>query len=301
MKQRGVVIDILRCSMHDGPGIRTTVFLKGCPLRCKWCHNPESQAYNPEIYYNNDRCTRCQACVTACNQGCHILKEGNHIYKRKNCINCGECINTCIYGGLEWKGKYLEVETIFNEVNADKNYYNASGGGLTLSGGEPMAQFEFTISLLEKARIENIHTCIETCGFTTEENYGSILPLVDLFLFDYKATDSIKHKALTGVDNTLVLSNLDFLYRHEAPILLRCPMVQGVNDTDDHLKGIAEMSKRYTKLKGIEIMPYHNMGAVKSERIGKDYELMHIENTNVKCKQMWLEKLNQLGCNNIKI
>jgi glycyl-radical enzyme activating protein len=296
MKTDGIIFDIQRCSLYDGPGIRTTVFLKGCPLRCKWCHNPESQAFPPEILFYEERCVNCQACIHACPAGVHRMEGGRHVLSREYCTNCGACVKACSYNALECKGYTADIDNILQEVEKDREYYASSGGGLTVSGGEPTAQYEFTYSLLSEAKKRSLHTCLETCGFAQTEKYNAIIPYVDLFLFDYKATGPQHHRELTGVPNDLILANLEFLYRQGCSIILRCPMVPGINDSDEHLAAIADISRKYPDLAGIELLPYHNMGVAKAQRIGKLAYFTDLKNTGEEKKQEWLEKLRQYGC-----
>lgn len=296
MKTKGIIFDIQRCSLYDGPGIRTTVFLKGCPLRCKWCHNPESQDYQPEIMFFEEKCAFCSACTAACKAGSHNIADGKHIYDRSRCEKCGLCVKTCPYEVLQWKGKELGIDEVLSEVEKDWDYYLNSGGGVTLSGGEPMAQFEFALALLSAVKTMGIHTCMETCGFAPLENFKRILSQVDIFLFDYKATNPEIHKELTGVTNDLILSNLDHIYSNGRPIILRCPLIPGVNDSDEHLWGIARLSDKYPNLAGIEIMAYHNMGISKAKRIGKYAYYAELTNTGEDQKAKWMEKLRQYGC-----
>lgn len=298
---KATIISILRASIHDGPGIRTTVFFKGCPLRCGWCHNPESWSSEPQLFFNRDKCVDCMACVGVCPTGAHQIEQDRHMVKFGLCIACGKCVEACYYEALSIFGQKLYVEAIFDEVKSDMDFYTMSGGGVTLSGGEPMLQPEAASELLKKCREAGIHTCIETCGYAPEKNYKKILPYVDTFLFDYKDTDSARHKKLTGVSNELILSNLDFLYKKNARIILRCPLIPSVNDTENHLKGIAELSKKYPLLEGIEIMPYHNLGISKGTGIGLEGRQLMLENTSRQTKDEWSCILKKFGCTNFKM
>ncbi len=299
--KKATIISIMRGSLHDGPGIRTTVFFKGCPLRCMWCHNPESWTGQPQLFFNRDRCVDCMACVGVCPTGAHQTADNRHTVKFGLCIACGKCVEVCNYGALSIYGYRQGVKDIFDEVKNDMDFYKASGGGVTLSGGEPMLQPEAALELLKMCREAGIHTCLETCGYASWKHYEKLLPYTGIFLFDYKDTGSGRHKKLTGVDNGLILSNLELLYKKGAEIILRCPLIPGVNDTEDHLRGIAGLAEKYPRLMGIEIMPYHNMGVSKGAGIGLESGQLALENTNQETKDRWLDILKQSGSTNIKI
>jgi pyruvate formate lyase activating enzyme len=193
-------------------------------------------------------------------------------------------------------GKELTAREVMTVVLRDRLFYEQSGGGLTLSGGEPMLQPEFSLELLKAAKAEGLHTCLDTCGWTSQRAYEQVLPFVDLFLFDYKATDPEAHKQWTGVSNELILSNLDFLVRRGASVRLRCPLVPGINATPEHLAGISALSKRYPDLDGIDLMAYHNVGNSKYERYGLNNPLPDLQTTEDSIRQAWVEELHALGC-----
>jgi pyruvate formate lyase activating enzyme len=292
----GMIFDIQRSSLHDGPGIRTAVFLKGCPLHCAWCHNPESQSKTREISFRPESCAACGECVKTCQNGAHRIVEGIHVYDRSLCEKCGECVENCLYEALKLSGKEQTVDEIMTIILRDRPFYEQSGGGLTITGGEPMLQEEFTLELLKAAKSEGLHTCLDTCGWTSQRAYMQVMPFVDLFLFDYKATDPETHKELTGVSNELILSNLDFLLRRGARLRLRCPLIPGVNDSPGHLAGIAALQRRYPDLDGIDLMAYHNVGNAKYERFGLENPLPNLKTTEEATRLGWVQSLHNLGC-----
>jgi len=301
MTQTGLIFDIQRTSLHDGPGIRTTVFFKGCPLKCLWCHNPESRSYQPEVSFNWEKCVSCLSCVDTCEHGAHQVADGSHIMAHALCVACGTCIPYCTHDALKLIGDQWAVEQIMSEVERDIDFYDHSGGGITLSGGEPMGQFDFAVKILQACRERDIHTCVETSGFAPQRKLQEILPLTDLFLFDYKATETDAHQDLIGVPNEMVLANFDYLYNQGATIILRCPLIPGVNDTPEHLEGIAAIAEQYPNLDGIELMAYHDLGKDKGLRLGQNYPLGSVETASEAVKQAWLAALAALGCEQVVI
>ena len=273
----GTVFNIKFFAIHDGPGIRTTVFLKGCPLKCFWCHNPESLQREPEIFFQSDKCIGCSWCFNACPRHCHRLENGKHIFYRENCIRCGRCAEMCYAEAIELIGRAMTVTEVLAEVMKDKLFYDNSGGGMTLSGGEPMLQFEFTRHLLKAARIAGIHNCLDTCGFVPFDDYSQILKDVDIFLYDLKSTDSDKHRALTGVPLADILDNLYRLDEAGARIILRCPLIPGFNDDDEHLKQIAVTANKLCHVQEINLLPYHPLGRDKGQYLGYQVNGIQIE------------------------
>lgn len=285
---RGLVFDIQRFAIHDGPGIRTTVFLKGCPLSCLWCHNPESQETQPEIFFSPEKCIGCRYCEATCQHGGHHFVDGVHIYDRSECIRCGECTLECYSRALEVAGKSMTVAEVLAEVLKDRLFYQTSTGGITLSGGEPMMQFEFTRDLLQAAHLAGLHNCIETSGCSSRGRYAEILPYVDLFLYDIKETDLERHREYTGIANDIVIANLIALDQAGASTILRCPIIPGLNDRPEHFQGIAELANRLKNVKEINLLPYHPLGTSKSQRLGKDLPLSGIGMPSDTQAQEWL-------------
>ncbi len=289
MNKQGLVLSIERTSIHDGPGLRTTVFVKGCPLRCLWCHNPESQSFIPELYYFEEKCTRCGRCAGVCKAACHKVTGEEHILDRTSCTGCGSCVIACPYSTLELKGEYMEAGAVLDEAEKDRSYYEASGGGLTVSGGEPMSQYEFTYNLLALSKERGFHNCLETCGYAPTDKLIKIRDYVDIFLFDYKETDPVRHKRYTGVDNSLILKNLSELDRLGAKIILRCPVIPGLNDRTEHFRGIAELADGLENILEVNLMPYHSFGKSKSIRLGRECPLQELKTVERQQADSWVE------------
>lgn len=284
----GNILNVQRFCTHDGPGIRTTVFFKGCPLHCLWCHNPESQSAAREVLYNAEKCVSCLRCVPVCRQNCHKVTESLHNYDRGTCLACGNCLSP-MCTALELAGECVSAEEILVEVLKDKAFYDNSGGGLTVSGGEPLYQFEFCLDLLKKAKETGLHVCIETCGLSAPENLQKLAPFVDIFLFDYKETDPHRHKTYTGVDNVRILENLRLLSDLGKQIVLRCPVIPTLNDRDEHFRGIAALANELPGITEVVVEPYHAYGASKYERLDKKYALSEVNAPDSCTVEQWIE------------
>ena len=267
--ERGIIFNIQRFSIHDGPGIRTTVFMKGCPLNCVWCHNPESREIKPEIAYYPSKCLGCGACAAVCPCKRHIMDPQGHAFERGGCVRCGICSRACPSGALEIIGKEMTAAEVISEVKKDEPFYRNSGGGMTLSGGEPFFQPEFTQALLTLAKSEGLHTCVETCGAAAYELLDRAAGFTDIFLYDVKETDPLRHKEFTGVSNGSILKNLERLDASGAKIVLRCPIIPGINNNETHLKKLCELADRLKNVVHIDIEPYHPLGISKAAAIGK--------------------------------
>ena len=265
----GRIINIQKFCTSDGPGIRTTVFFKGCPLRCLWCHNPESQSYKTEIAYNENLCIHCGRCVAKCPNQCHSIIDGKHVFSREKCTTCLSCINPAC-SAMEAYGYDITPEEIIKEVIKDKKFFDNSGGGITLSGGEPLAQPDFCLSLLKLAKENGLHVCMETCGFADQALLNDASRYVDMFLFDYKETNADKHKKFSGMDNSVILKNLRFLNEINKPVILRCPIVPNYNFSTEHFDGIANIANELDCILHVELEPYHSFGADKYSRLGRN-------------------------------
>ena len=272
--ETGIVFNIQKFCIHDGDGIRTCVFLKGCPLRCIWCHNPESLDREPVLSFNRQKCSSCGRCLANCSA--RTVKNSCLEINRKNCVKCGKCLEICLNDANEIIGKEMTTLEVLDEVLKDKMFYGTSGGGLTVSGGEPSYQPAFTLELLSLAKENGISLAIETCGIGSREFYKKVANLGATFLFDIKCLDPVRHKELTGADNMHILSNLQYLMEREANIIIRLPLVPDCNDSDEDIAKLCDfLTENKGRYRYAEIMPYHTLGIGKSEKLGPTAKYIH--------------------------
>jgi pyruvate formate lyase activating enzyme len=273
---KGTVFDIQRFSVHDGPGIRTTVFLKGCTLRCFWCQNPEGISPKPEIMFYPDRCIYCGNCLLTCPTGAHVVKEDSHVFLREKCNVCGECVQTCYAGALVLVGREMTVDEVMEEVLRDKVFYETSGGGVTLSGGDPVVQCAFSRALLGKCKDVGLHTAIETAANNHWRSLALLLPVTDSVMMDIKHVDQEKHESATGVSNGKILENAVRLSKTGKPLIIRVPIIPGFNDSIGEIEAIAKFVREFPNLQYLELLPFHRLGEGKYSALGLKYRASHL-------------------------
>jgi len=270
----GVVFDIQRYSLQDGPGLRTIVFLKGCPLRCVWCSNPESQRPQPQLFYDGDRCTLCLTCVPSCPTGALTTAgPGSLSYDLSLCTHCGACVAVCPNSARSITGREMSVDEVLAAVLRDAPFYRRSGGGVTLSGGEPTSQAEFSVALLETFRAHGLDTAVETCGQSETRTFLSVVQLADHVFFDIKQMDRDRHMEFTGVSNELIQDNLRALLHVHSDVTVRYPLVPGCNDSGDDLRAFAGFLLTLPRIPAVEFVPYHRFGEHKYRLLGRPYRL----------------------------
>jgi pyruvate formate lyase activating enzyme len=271
---RGIIFDIERFAIHDGPGIRTTLFLKGCPLACWWCHNPESISPRPQLAFFPNKCIGCGRCFTACPNGVHELRpDGGREMHREKCVSCGKCAATCFAEALVIEGREITVGEAVEELRKDTPFYETSDGGITLSGGEPMRQAAFSAAVLAACRREGLHTALDTSGYAPWEEYERVLPFVNLVLYDFKLADPEEHRRYTGVSNELIRENLARIDAAGVPVEIRIPVIPGVNDGRANIEESARVLSGLKSLTRVVLLPYHALGETKYPRVGRTYRL----------------------------
>lgn len=264
----GIISNIQRFSVHDGPGIRTTVFLKGCPLHCLWCHNPESISPLPEVALHPERCIRCGTCSATCKHHAIHLEDDTPVTLRELCHQCGECADACVAEARILIGRKMSTEEVLVEIRKDLVFFARSGGGATFSGGEPLLQDEFLCSLLAACRQERIHTAVDTSGHAPARALERVAVQTDLFLYDLKIMDDVLHQEFTGVSNARILENLRLLAGWKKAVIVRVPVIPGINDTEENMRAIGDFVDRLGSVREVHLLPYHHTGAEKYRRLG---------------------------------
>lgn len=278
-RDSGYIFDIKHFAVHDGPGIRTTIFLKGCPLHCLWCHNPEGIAFGPDLMVRSSRCSSCYSCISVCPK--KAISEGPNnspvVVDRSKCDVCGKCADACMYEALAVAGREATVAEVITEVEKDRIFYDQSGGGATISGGEPLSQLRFTARILAELKTRRIHTALDTSGYASWEALWSAASLADLVLFDLKLVDPGKHAAYTGAPNGLILANLTKLAASGRPIAVRIPLAAGVNDGEADIERAIDFLKPLSAVRRVDLLRYHQGGREKYKNLDRSGEFKIFE------------------------
>lgn len=298
-----LIMNVQKYNIYDGPGVRTLVFFKGCPLRCKWCSNPEGFVRKYQVMLKESLCTDCGACVPVCPVGIlNLSKENSKLNVRRDidCIGCGKCVDACPEAALSITGEVKSISELLEVIEEDRVFYDMSGGGVTLGGGEVLAQPEAATNLLKACKKEGINTAIETSGFASLEDVLKVAEYTDLFLFDIKQIDTHRHFELTGVHNLLILKNLEELLKHKYNVKVRMPLLKGINDSQDDIEGVIRFLLPYRdfeNFKGIDLLPYHRLGVNKYNQLGMDYPVTgdpKLSEDDLKRIEGWFKKYDFL-------
>lgn len=265
-----MISDIQKFSLHDGPGIRTTVFFKGCNMHCVWCHNPETFSMKPDLLFYSSKCIGCGACYNVCKTGA-LTKESQRLYRKDLCIRCGACVEVCAPGALKMAGQKMTVDVVMNVIREDADYYKSSGGGVTLSGGEVLLQADFARELLKKCKEEGISTAIESNMSGSFENVEKLLPYLDRIYCDIKIFDDINHMRYTGVSNKNILENIAALRQYDIPLVIRTPLIPGITDSPDNITAIAQWIRSNARIECYELLNYNPLAQAKAEELGIVY------------------------------
>jgi len=279
---KGIITEIQRFSLHDGPGIRTTVFMKGCNMRCAWCHNPETIQIKPQLQFFPGKCIECGECIRICPNGVHAVLGNKRVLKRDLCVGCGKCASVCYSGALVLVGKEIDTKEVMKEIMEDIQYYHQSGGGITISGGEPLVQKFFSFEILKLCKEKGIHTAIETNVAMPWSDISFILPVTDLIMLDIKAMDDSVHKKWTGVSNSRILKNIKKLSEKEIPLIIRTPIIPGVNDSTEEIGRIAKYISSLSNVLYYELLPFNPLGAPKYESLDMKNVFEHSKITDKK-------------------
>ena len=274
-KSKGLIFDIQRYSIHDGPGIRTLIFMKGCPLSCLWCCNPESQSPSQETMFTPNKCIGCKRCIEVCPTGAAEKKDP--VAAHQLCVVCGKCVKACPSTARQMVGRYVSSDEVVEEVEKDLLFYRRSGGGVTVTGGEPLMQADFVSMLLKRCREKGIHTALETCGYAKWEDFKKVLGYVDLTLYDIKYMNTERHRELIGVGNELILQNAKKVAGLGKDMVVRVAVIPDCNDSLENMEAIAEFARNLRRVEEIHLLPYHRLGESKYDRLGKSYKLKGVK------------------------
>jgi len=292
--ETGIVFNVQKCSIHDGPGIRTLVFFKGCPLKCLWCANPESQDTLPEVASSYIKCIGCGACFTVCPQGCITPEGGRYIIDYDLCDHCGQCADVCYAESKQMMGREMTSDEVVDIIRKDIAYYRRSGGGVTFSGGEPLSRPGFLQECARKCKELGISVAVETCGYGNYSAFKAALDYIDLVLYDLKHADEQAHLRLTGMSNRTVFENLENINRHGVDIHVRIPVIPGCNDDMENLKALAEIVCGLEHVKEVELLAYHALGVNKYEMLGRVYEMGGTKPPSTETMSAYADELNKI-------